>query len=144
MLSHSNLPLSYWSYAVSTTTHIINRFHTPILHNKSPWEVLFNTKLDLLHHRTFGCMCFPFIRPYNKHKLQPHTAPCIFLGYPAYSKGYICLDLNTLRIYISRHLLFNENEFLALQTISLPAGFYYFSCLILICLFMCLLRTYTP
>ena len=122
MLSHSNLPLSYWYYIVSTTIHIINRLLTPLLHNKSPWEVLFKSKLDLLHLRTFGCTCFPLLRPYNKHELQPHTTPCIFLGYLAYSKDYICLDLTTLRIYISRHVLFNESEFLTLQTTSLPAG----------------------
>lgn len=122
MFSHSNLPLSYWSYAVSTATHLINRLPTPILHNKSPWEVLFNTKPDLLHLRTFCCTCFPLLRPYKKHKLQSHTIPCIFLGYPAYCKGYICLDPTTLRIYISRHVLFNESEFLALQITSLPTG----------------------
>ena len=97
MLSHSNLPLSYWSYVVSTATHIINRLLTPLLHNKSPWEVLFKSKPDLLHLRTFGCTCFPLLKPYNKHKFQPHTTHCIFLGYPAYSTVYICLDPNTLR-----------------------------------------------
>ena len=111
MLSHSNLPLSYWSYVVSTTTHMINRLPTPLLHNKSPWEVLFKSKLDLLHLRTFGYTCFPLLRPYNKHKLHPHITPCIFLSYSSYSKGYICLDPNTFRIYISRHVLFNESNF---------------------------------
>ena len=111
MLSHSNLPLSYWSYVVSTTTHMINRLPTLLLHNKSPWEVLFKYKLDLLHLRTFGYTCFPLLRPYNKHKLHPHITPCIFLSYSAYSKGYICLDPNTFRIYISRHVLFNESNF---------------------------------
>ena len=111
MLSHSNLPLSYWSYVVSTTTHMINRLPTPLLHNKSPWEVLFKSKLDLLHLRTFGHTCFSLLRPYNKHKLHPHITPCIFLSYSSYSKGYICLDPNTFRIYISRHVLFNESNF---------------------------------
>ena len=73
---------------------------------------MFQSKPDLLHLRTFGCTCFPLLKPYNKHKLQPHTKPYIFLGYPTYSKGYICLEPNTLRIYISRHVLFNEFEFL--------------------------------
>lgn len=118
MLSHSSLPLSYCSYAVSTATHIINRLPTPLLHNKSPWEVLFHSKPDLLHLRTFGCTCFPLLRPYNKHKLQPYTKPCIFLGYPTHSKGYICLDPCTLRIYISMHVLFNESEFLSLNSSS--------------------------
>ena len=113
MLSHCNLPLSYWSYAISTTTHIINRLPTPVLNNKSPWESLFHSMPDITHLRTFGCTCFPLLRPYNIHKLQPHTKPCIFLGYPTHSKGYICLEPSSLRVYISRHVLFNENEFLS-------------------------------
>ena len=112
MFSHSSLPLPYWSYAVFTATHIINRLPTPLLNHKSPWEILFQSKLDLLHLRSFGCTCFPLFRPYNKHKLQPHTKPCIFLGYPIHSKGYICLE-PTHRIYISRNVLFNETEFLS-------------------------------
>lgn len=112
MLSHSNLPLSYWSYIVSIATHIINRLPTRLFQNKSPLELLFQSKLDLLHLKTFGCTCFPLLKPYNKHKLQPHTKPCIFHDYPAYSKGYICLEPNTLRIYKSRHVLLNEFEFL--------------------------------
>ena len=92
MLSNSKLPLSYWSYAVTTATHIINRLPTPWLHHKSPWELLFNSLPDLAHLGTYGCTCFPLLRSYNIHKLQPHTKPCIFLGYPAYFKGYICLE----------------------------------------------------
>lgn len=78
----------------------------------SPWEVLYKSKPDITHLRTFGCACFPLLRPYNTHKLQPHTKPCIFLGYPAYSKGYICLEPSSNRIFITRNVLFNELEFL--------------------------------
>ena len=122
MLSHSHLPPSYWSYAVSAATHIINRLPTPNLQNQSPWEVLYKSKPDLSHLRTFGCTCFPLLKPYNSHKLQPHTKPCIFLGYPALSKGYICLDPSTHRIYVTRHVLFNELEFLYEKNSSLSAG----------------------
>ena len=73
---------------------------------------MFQSKPDLLYLRSFGCTCFPLLIPYNKHKLQPHTKHCIFLGYLTHSKGYICLEPSTHRIYISRHVLFNETEFL--------------------------------
>lgn len=84
------------------------------------------SKPDISHLRTFGCICFPLLWPYNTHKPQPHTTSCIFLGYPTYTKGYICLDPITSRIYISRHVLFNETEFLAspsLSTGSSPSSF---------------------
>jgi transposase InsO family protein len=66
LLSQSNLPISYWSYAVSTTAHLINKLPTPLLSNRSPWETLFHTKPTLSHLRAFGCQCFPLLTPYNK------------------------------------------------------------------------------
>jgi hypothetical protein len=112
LLSHASLPITQWSYAVTTAIHLINRLPTPKLSHKSPWEKLFHKLPDLTHLRTFGCLCFPYLRPYNHHKLQPRTTPCILLGYPAHTIGYICLNPATQRTYIPRHVLFNETEFL--------------------------------
>uniref|UniRef100_A0A2N9J6E2 Integrase catalytic domain-containing protein n=1 Tax=Fagus sylvatica TaxID=28930 RepID=A0A2N9J6E2_FAGSY len=116
LLSQSNLPISYWSYAVSTATHLINKLPTPILSNKSPWELLFKSKPSISHLKAFGCQCFPLLTPYNSHKLQPKSVPCIFVGYPSTSKGYICFDPSSHRFYSSRHVLFNETVFPGLTT----------------------------
>ena len=43
--------------------------------------------------------------------MQPRSKPCVFLGYPPLSKGYICLDPTSNRIYIACHVLFNESLF---------------------------------
>ena len=72
---------------------------------------MFQAMPKISHLRSFGCCCFPFIRLYNSQKIQPKTAPCLFLGYLAYSKAYICLDPTTNRVYITRHVVFNESEF---------------------------------
>jgi hypothetical protein len=112
LLSHASLSTVHWTYAITTAIHLINRLPTPKLSHKSPWETLFHKAPDISHLKTFGCLCFPLLRPYNSHKLQPRSTPCIFLGYPAFSKGYICLDPTTHRLYISRHVVFNETEFL--------------------------------
>ena len=116
LFSQSNLPISYWSYAVSTATHLINKLPTPILSNKSPWELLFKSKPSISHLKAFGCQCFPLLTPYNSHKLQPKSVPCIFVGYPSTSKGYICFDPSSYRFYTSRHVLFNESVFPGLTT----------------------------
>ena len=81
----------------------------------SPWEILDHDKPALSYLKAFGCKCFPLLSPYNTHKLQPNTAPCIFLGYPPTTKDYICQDTTLKRLYISRHVIFNETEFPALQ-----------------------------
>ena len=69
MLSHSQLPPSYWLYAISTAVHVINRLSTPLLKNLTPSELLFKSKPDITHLRSFGCVCFPLLKPYNSHKL---------------------------------------------------------------------------
>lgn len=61
--------------------------------------------------RTFGCVCYPYLRPYNKNKLLPTSVECVFLDYPPLSKGYLCLDPNTNTIYATCYALFNENVF---------------------------------
>uniref|UniRef100_A0A2N9EUK7 Integrase catalytic domain-containing protein n=1 Tax=Fagus sylvatica TaxID=28930 RepID=A0A2N9EUK7_FAGSY len=126
LLSESTLPMSYWSYAVSTATHLINRLPTPNLNHKTPWEMLFHAPPDLTHLKSFGCQCFPLITPYTAHKLHPKTIPCVFLGYPSHTKGYLCLDPITQRLYTSRHVLFNECIFPGLthstDTLNPPAA----------------------
>uniref|UniRef100_A0A2N9GGL3 Integrase catalytic domain-containing protein n=1 Tax=Fagus sylvatica TaxID=28930 RepID=A0A2N9GGL3_FAGSY len=111
LLSESKLPISYWSYAVSTAAHLINRLPTPNLKQKTPWELLFHKPPDIQYLRTFGCQCFPLLTPYTAHKLHPKTISCVFLGYPTNTKGYLCLDPVTKRVYTSRHVLFNEHVF---------------------------------
>uniref|UniRef100_A0A2N9GCI3 Integrase catalytic domain-containing protein n=1 Tax=Fagus sylvatica TaxID=28930 RepID=A0A2N9GCI3_FAGSY len=54
LLSQSKLPMSYWSYAVSTAAHLINKLPTPNLGNQSPWETLYHVSPDLTHLKTFG------------------------------------------------------------------------------------------
>jgi hypothetical protein len=115
LLSESHLPISYWSYAISTATHLINRLPTPNLHHNTPYETLFHTQPDLTHLKSFGRQCFPLLTPYRTHKLHPKTIPCVFLRYPTNSKGYLCLDPVTYWLYISRHVLFNESIFPGLK-----------------------------
>ena len=38
--------------------HIINRIPSPLLHNKSPYELLHKQPRTLLHLRVFGCLAF--------------------------------------------------------------------------------------
>ncbi|KAL8160107.1 hypothetical protein V2J09_001644 [Rumex salicifolius] len=61
--------------------------------------------------KSFGCLCFPFIRPYNRSKLEYKSLPCIFLGYSPKHKGYTCYHVATARLYIVCHVIFDETTF---------------------------------
>nr|GEW39917.1 ribonuclease H-like domain-containing protein [Tanacetum cinerariifolium] len=47
----------------------------------------------------------------TNHKLGPRATPFIFLGHAANHFGYHCLDLNTNKIIIFRHVTFDETVF---------------------------------
>lgn len=110
LLTQANLPLKFWWNAFHTATYLINRLPTTFLNNKTPFELLFHKKPDYSHLRIFGCACYPFLRPYNHHKLAYRTGRCIFLGYSSLHKGYQCLH-SSRRLYISNHVFFNESSF---------------------------------
>lgn len=102
--------MKYWNDAFYTSVYLINRMPIIILKDISPYEKLRHIKPNYDFLKTFGCLCFPYLRPYNRHKLSLRSSPCTFLGYANNQKGYKCLD-NKGRIYISRHVVFNEHIF---------------------------------
>ncbi|KAM1079132.1 hypothetical protein ACFX2B_013731 [Malus domestica] len=111
LLQTAKLPSQFWSFACQTTIYLINRMPTPILHNQSPFEALYGV-VPMIHHlRTFGCACYPFLRPYNATKLQAKTTKCVFLGYASKFKGFICFAVSTHKFFVSRHVVFSEHEF---------------------------------
>jgi histone deacetylase 1/2 len=99
----------FWEDAFLTAVFIINRLPTPILNHKSPYEMVHQQKPDYNFLRTFGCACWPYLRPYNRHKLDFVSKNCIFIGYSIGHQGYKCLDISTNRIFVSRHVVFDEN-----------------------------------
>jgi histone deacetylase 1/2 len=111
LLSHANLPSQFWSYAFAAATYLINRLPSPILHHNSPFQTLFTEAPNYLKLRSFGCLCFPWLKPYHTNKLQPKSVPCVFLGYSTTQSAYLCLHLPTQRLYVSRHVTFDENVY---------------------------------
>jgi hypothetical protein len=51
------------------------------------------------------------LRPFDSHKLQFRFKQCVFLGYCNIHKGFKCLDVGELRVYISRDVVFDENVY---------------------------------
>jgi Reverse transcriptase (RNA-dependent DNA polymerase) len=108
---HAGIPLSYWDWIFSSVNFVINRLPSTHTTPVSPFQKLFQQKLDYDFLHTIGCACFPLLRPYTEHKLQPRSEECVFMGYSQQHKGYRCLHLPTQKVFISRHVIFNETQF---------------------------------
>ena len=121
LLAQTCLPNYYWVDALFTSVYLINRLPTKVLNNITPYFVLHKTMPRYSDLRTFGCACYPYLRPYEKHKLAFRSKQCIFLGYSSQQKGYRCLDFATGRVFISRHVIFDEDISLTwIKVIFLP------------------------
>ncbi|PKU74388.1 Retrovirus-related Pol polyprotein from transposon TNT 1-94 [Dendrobium catenatum] len=111
LLHASHLPDQFWAEALATANHLINRLPSKSISLQSPYQRLHGSPPSYEHLRTFGCLCFPWLKPYSSHKLSPRSSECVFIGYSPLHKGYKCLHIQTKRIYISRHVTFYENQF---------------------------------
>jgi hypothetical protein len=118
LLAQSHLSNKYWVDAFLTAIYLINRMPTPILHNTSPYFTLFHHQPHYTTLCSFGCAYFPLPRPYNPHKLSFRSKKCILLGYSTTQKCYRCLDPHSHRVYIFRHVVFDESSFTATNTAS--------------------------
>lgn len=109
-LVQAQMPLQYWWEAFSTAVYLINRLPSQVTQNETPYSLILHKEPDYKLLKPFGCACYPCLKPYNQHKLQFHTTRCVFLGYSNSHKGYKCLNSHG-RIFISRHVIFNEDHF---------------------------------
>ncbi|GJT33879.1 retrovirus-related pol polyprotein from transposon RE1 [Tanacetum coccineum] len=111
LMHRAKLPLSFWSHAFQTVVYLINRLPTPILNNHTLYQHLFGQPPNYTKLKPFGCLCYPWLRPYTTAKLQPRSTHCLFLRYSTSKSAYKCYDPTTHRLYHSRHVQFVENLF---------------------------------
>ncbi|KAL1187682.1 Retrovirus-related Pol polyprotein from transposon TNT 1-94 [Cardamine amara subsp. amara] len=109
LLFQSRVPLEHWGDCVLTAVYLINRLPTPVLENKTPFELLTKKIPDYSFLRAFGCLCYVSTSTKHRHKFRAKA--CVFLGYPSGFKGYKLLDLESNIISVSRHVIFHEDIF---------------------------------
>jgi len=120
LLLTSGAPHNLWVEAVLTSVYIINLLPTATLNWSTPHSLLYGHSPSYSSLRVFGCQCFPHFGNSTSCKLSPQSIECIFIGYSPHHKGYRCLDPKSGRVYISRHVIFNESQF-PYKTLQVPS-----------------------
>lgn len=112
MLFQCKVPSKYWVEAFFTANFLINLLpHTSLNSSQSPYELFHGQSPEYQALRVFGCSCFPTLWDYAHNKFDPKSLKCVFLGYNDKYKGYKCLLPTTRRVFISRHVIFDEQSF---------------------------------
>ncbi|KAL5854980.1 hypothetical protein ACOSQ4_004782 [Xanthoceras sorbifolium] len=65
LLTHSKMSLTFWVEAFQATTLLINNLPTQILNSISSYEKLTHRKPNYHYFKTFGCIYFPYLRPFS-------------------------------------------------------------------------------
>jgi len=108
LLFQSKLPNIFWCYAVLHSVFLTNRVSTPLLKNKSPYQVLYDYLPDIHSFKVFGCLCYASTLQAHRTKLQSRAKKYIFLGYKSGFKGSVLFDLDSRKIFVSRNVVFRE------------------------------------
>jgi len=107
----ASLPIQFCGECVLTAAYLINRTPTKLLKGKSPYEILFGCAPSYKEMRVFGTLCFARNIVRSKDKFVSRSRRCVFLGYPFGTKGWRVRDLETHETFVSRDVIFCEDQF---------------------------------
>ena len=110
MMSFTDLPLSFWGYALETTAFTLNRAPSKSV-EMTPYELWFGKKPKLLFLKVWGCDTY--VKRLQPDKLEPKLEKCVFIGYPKKTIGYTFYLRSEGKIFVAKNESFLEKEFLS-------------------------------
>ena len=108
MMYLTNLPLSFWGYALKTAAFTFNRAPSKSV-EMTPYELWFGKKPKLLFLKVWGCDAY--VKKLQPDKLEPKSEKCVFIGYPKETVGYTLYHRSEGKI-VAKNGSFLEKEFL--------------------------------
>jgi hypothetical protein len=110
MMSLTELPLSFWGYALETAVFTLNRAPSKSV-EMTPYELWFGAKPNLSFLKVWGCEAY--VKRLMPDKLEPKAEKCIFIGYPKETIGYTFYHRSEGKVFVAKNGSFLEKEFLS-------------------------------
>ena len=110
MMYLTDLPLSFWGYALETTTFTLNRAPSKFVET-TLYELWFVKKPKLSFLKVWGCDAY--VRRLQPEKLEPKADKCVFIGYPKETVGYTFYLRSEGKVFVAKNGSFLEKEFLS-------------------------------
>ena len=110
MMSLTDLPLSFWSFALEIAAFTLNRAPSKSV-EMTPYELWFGKKPKLSFLKVWGCDAY--VKRLEIDKLEPKAEKCVFIGYPKEIIGYTSYHRSKGKIFVAKNGSFLEKEFLS-------------------------------
>ena len=108
MMSLTNLPLSFWGYALETAAFTLNRASLKSIET-TPYELWFGKKPKLLFVKVWGCDAY--VKKLQPDKLEPKSEKCVFIGYPKETVGYTFYHRSEGKTFVAKKDPFYRRSF---------------------------------
>ena len=113
MMSPTDLPFTFWGYALETTVFTLNRVPSKAV-EKTPYEMWTGKRPSLSFLKIWGCEAY--VKHQVSNKLEPKFDKCLFVGYPKETKGYYFYNPIENKVFVARNGVFLEREFISKGT----------------------------
>jgi hypothetical protein len=110
MFGEYKTPERFWSEAVNTTCHAINRLYLHRLLKKMSYELLTDNKPNVSYFRVFGSKCYILVKRGRHSKFAAKTIEGFFLGYDSNTKAYRVFNKSLGLIEVTSDVVFDETN----------------------------------
>ena len=110
MMSLTDLPISFWGYALETVVFILNRAPSKSVET-TPYELWYDKKPKLSFLKVQGCEAY--VKKLQPDKREPKSEKVVFVGYPREIVGYTFYNQAEGKTFVAKNGTFLEKEFLA-------------------------------
>jgi transposase InsO family protein len=110
MLGEFKTPERFWSEAMNTTCHAINRLCLHRLLKKTSYELLTGNKPNVSYFHVFGSKCYILVKKGRKSKFAPKAVEGFLLGYDSNTKAYRVFNKSSGLVQVSSNVVFDETN----------------------------------
>jgi hypothetical protein len=110
MLGEFKTPEQFWSEAVNTACHAINRLYLHCLLKKTSYELLTGNKLNVSYFRVFGSKCYILVKKGRNSKFASKAVEGFLLGYDSNTKAYRVFNKSSGLVEVSSDVVFDETN----------------------------------
>ncbi|KAL0373403.1 UNVERIFIED_CONTAM: hypothetical protein Sradi_3256000 [Sesamum radiatum] len=108
MMSFTELPLSFWGYALETAAKLLNMAPSKIV-AQTPYQIWHGNPASYKYLRVWGSPAY--VKRLVGDKLDSRSSLYRFVGYPKKTVGYYFYDPSEQKVFVSRNAVFLEKGF---------------------------------